>query len=145
LKWRKKFKTKTKEKKKKTENRVWAVFLSPRPISSLLSPAPAHPGLPGSTVHPVSPAKWARAVSPILFLKFEPEAALGHVRDLLENLLRFFLQIARIGLASWLYNPSSPQLDESMGHQHWKPWRQPERRRFRPSPWNLTGVCNWSV
>jgi hypothetical protein len=46
LKWSKKFKTKTKE-KKKTENRVWAEFLSPRPISSLLSAAPAHPGLPG--------------------------------------------------------------------------------------------------
>jgi hypothetical protein len=55
-------------------------------------------------------------VSHILFLKSEPEAVLGHVRDLLENLLRFFLRIARIVLASWLYNPSSPQLNESMGH-----------------------------
>jgi hypothetical protein len=68
-------------------------------------------------------------VSPIPFLKSEPEAALGHVRDLLKNLLRFFLRIAGIGIASWLYNPSSPQLNESMGHQHQKPWRQPERRK----------------
>jgi hypothetical protein len=68
-------------------------------------------------------------VSPIFFLKSEPEATLGHVRDLLENLLRFFLRIARIGLASWLYNPSSQQLNESMGLQHRKPWRQPERRK----------------